>query len=147
MATKKELINLIKIAKKVQTARPGKWTHSKQARYKYCLEIVEALEDGTDIPINSKNYSYNQTSKLIEILLNGAEDWQEYSHEGNSLIYDEDIYKRLYTPTERKRLKGGFYNCLYVQGVFLEKAVNTLLRIIANKDKILKLYHDIQKKQ
>lgn len=32
-------------------------------------------------------------------LLNGAEDWKSYSYDGCSLIYDEDICKRLCPPS------------------------------------------------
>lgn len=42
-----------------------------------------------------------------EKLLNGARDWKEYSYGGNSLIYNQDIAKRLSNPSELKRTKGG----------------------------------------
>ena len=40
-------------------------------------------------------------------LLNGAQDWQEYSDGGCSLIYDGDIAARVCTPSEYKRSHGG----------------------------------------
>ena len=40
-------------------------------------------------------------------LLNGASDWSEYSWGGSSLIYDEDICKRLSTPSEQKKTRSG----------------------------------------
>lgn len=40
-------------------------------------------------------------------LLNGAKDWQQYSRGGSSLIYDEDICKRLFTPSEQKKTRYG----------------------------------------
>ena len=40
-------------------------------------------------------------------LLNNAEDWNEYSRSGSSLIYDEDICKRLYPPSKQKAKKYG----------------------------------------
>lgn len=40
-------------------------------------------------------------------LLNGASNWSEYSWGGSSLIYDEDICKRLSTPSEQKKTRYG----------------------------------------
>lgn len=38
------------------------------------------------------------------ILLNGAENWGQYSYGGCALIYDGDIAKRLCSPSELKRV-------------------------------------------
>ena len=43
-------------------------------------------------------------------LLNGADNWKEYSYGGCSLIYDFDIAVRLCTRSELKRLKCGDLN-------------------------------------
>lgn len=40
-------------------------------------------------------------------ILNGASDWDEYSWGGCSLIYDEDIARRLCAPYELRRTDGG----------------------------------------
>ena len=40
-------------------------------------------------------------------LLNGARNWKAYSEGGCSLVYDEDICKRLCPPWEIRRKKGG----------------------------------------
>lgn len=40
-------------------------------------------------------------------LLNGAEDWKQYSWGGCSLIYNGDIAERLCSPSELKRKRGG----------------------------------------
>lgn len=49
-----------------------------------------------------------QSSNMIKkALLNGASGWNEYSWGGCSLIYDEDIAKRLCTPSELKRTHNG----------------------------------------
>lgn len=40
-------------------------------------------------------------------LLNGAEDWQQYSEGGCSFIYDYDICHRLCAPWEIRRKRGG----------------------------------------
>lgn len=44
---------------------------------------------------------------LKKQLLNGARDWQQYSWGGCSLIYNEDIARRLCTPSELKRTRNG----------------------------------------
>ena len=44
---------------------------------------------------------------LKKALLNGAADWAQYSWGGCSLVYDGDIAKRLCTPSELKRKRGG----------------------------------------
>jgi len=61
----------------------------------YALEMVEELADYLD-----PTYS-------PEKLLNGAENWSEYSYGGNALIYNYDIAERLCSPSELKRCKGG----------------------------------------
>lgn len=45
---------------------------------------------------------------LRSALLNGAESWSAYSWGGSALVYDWDIAKRLCTPTEYKRTRGGY---------------------------------------
>lgn len=42
-----------------------------------------------------------------ERLLNGAENWREYSWGGCSLIYDGDIAERVCTPSELKKTRNG----------------------------------------
>ena len=59
----------------------------------YAKEILSDLPDGKEI--NKAN------------LLNGADSWKQYSYGGCSLIYDEDICKRLCSPSEQKRKKYG----------------------------------------
>ncbi len=57
----------------------------------YAVELIESLEG-----------DYSPAA-----LLNGAESWKSYSYGGSSLIYDRDIAKRLCSPSELKRCKGG----------------------------------------
>lgn len=46
--------------------------------------------------------------KLLErALLNGAEDWSQYSWGGCSLCYDGQIAERLCTPSELKKTRNG----------------------------------------
>ena len=66
----------------------------KRGCYVYALELIEDYKGGDAVPTKEK-------------LLNGAEDWRQYSWGGCSLVYDSDIAERLCTPTELKRTKNG----------------------------------------
>lgn len=44
---------------------------------------------------------------LADYMLDGACNWSQYSWGGCSLIYDEDIAKRLCTPSELRKTKNG----------------------------------------
>ena len=61
----------------------------------YALELLEDI--GEDEEITEAR------------LLNGADNWSQYSWGGCSLIYDEDICERLATPSEQKKTKNGQY--------------------------------------
>lgn len=62
----------------------------------YAAELLEkAREDGVEgVP-------------TAQQLLNGAQNWREYSFGGYSLIYDRDICERLATPSERRAKQYG----------------------------------------
>lgn len=64
----------------------------------YALELLENL-----VP----NMKYNSMDYLKADLLDGASDWRQYSWGGCSLIYNEDIAKRLSSPSELKKNKNG----------------------------------------
>lgn len=93
----------------------------------YALELVEGLEM-EDIPADTK--------ELKTLLLNGAENWYQYSWGGSSLIYDFDIAERLCTPSELKKKKGGELNpnsreqWLDVQARALFQACNRICRTV-----------------
>ena len=64
-------------------------------------ECVEwAYKDGEPSPLESRE-------TVRAALLNGAEDWSQYSWGGCSLIYNGDIAERLCSPSELKRKRGG----------------------------------------
>jgi hypothetical protein len=66
----------------------------------YAFELLENLENVTeDEQINIKT--------LKEDLLNGADDFKQYSWNGYSLIYDSDIAAALCSPSELKKTKNG----------------------------------------
>lgn len=58
------------------------------------LEMVKYLQENR-LPAEEK------------ALLDGAENWNEYSWSGSALIYDEDIARRYCTPSEYRKKRGG----------------------------------------
>ena len=60
-----------------------------------------------------ENRKLTETDELVSVtreeLLNGAKDWQQYSEGGCSLVYDEDICRRLCSPSMQKKKD---YGCL-----------------------------------
>ena len=71
----------------------------------YAIELIDNLEymtDNGEIPTTAE--------ELKKALLNGAENWKEYSEGGCSLVYDCDIAERLCTPSELKRTDNGRLN-------------------------------------
>lgn len=64
----------------------------------YALDILE------DMP---RNVEYGSVAALKADALNGAMNWKQYSWGGCSLVYDEDIAKRLCTPSELKKTNNG----------------------------------------
>lgn len=54
-----------------------------------------------------ENLRENKLKATEQNMLNGARDWKEYSWGGMSLIYNEDIAKRLSSPSELKKTKNG----------------------------------------
>jgi len=91
----------------------------------YALEIFDSYIETLDTDSNKKITEKD--------LLQGAKDWQQYSKDGFSLIYDEDIYKRLSTPSEQKRNPNSDEEWMDVQARALYQAAQIILSIV-NKD-------------
>ena len=72
-------------------ARKSAWQRGVDA---YAGELREHLRE-------------NRLKPTEENMLNGARSWKEYSYGGSSLIYDEDIARRLSSPSELKKTKNG----------------------------------------
>lgn len=72
----------------------------------YADELLDNLEEAIE-----GGYFYQddlEAPKILEKgLLNGADDWSQYSWGGCSLCYDSDIAERLCTPSELKRKRDG----------------------------------------
>lgn len=69
----------------------------------YALELVEELRERA--AYEGRNPEPGKECR--EWMLNGAQDWNQYSWGGSSLIYDSDIAERLCTPSELKKTRHG----------------------------------------
>ena len=69
----------------------------------YALELLEELRERA--AYEGRNPEPGKECR--EWMLNGAQDWAQYSWGGSSLIYDSDIAERLCTPSELKKTRNG----------------------------------------
>ena len=69
----------------------------------YALELLEELKERA--AYEGRNPEPGKECR--EWMLNGAQDWEQYSWGGSSLIYDGDIAERLCTPSELKKTRHG----------------------------------------
>lgn len=72
----------------------------------YALELLDDLEEQIDGGYLTEEI-FDSPKLLNKAMLNGAQNWTQYSWGGCSLIYDRDIAERLCTPSELKRTKNG----------------------------------------
>ena len=121
--TKRELLNTLE-ARKDRSA----WNKGVTL---YAYELIESLYDLADDTELLKNENISKT-----ILLNGADNWSQYSYGGSALIYDCDIAERLCCPSELKKVRGGDRNpnsCetwLDVQARALFQACNRIMKCL-----------------
>lgn len=80
----------------------------KRAVYKYALEILSDYQDGHH---KSDSFDINHTN--IKELLNGAEDWRQYSEGGCSLIYTGDIEERIGVGGDLMKRQGEYLRRAY----------------------------------
>lgn len=93
-------------AKVEQTKTRSAWDKGVKA---YALEMLEEMAFNAEHGyIDADAFSNSRT--LRETLLNGAQDWKQYSYGGCSLIYDGDIAERLCNPSELKKTRNGERN-------------------------------------
>lgn len=67
----------------------------------YAIDMMDDL---------AENYNIECIDNLESALLNGADNWEEYSAGGCALIYNADIAARLCTPTELTKTNHGKRN-------------------------------------
>lgn len=70
---------------------------------KYAFDLVDELKERA--AYEGRNPEPGKECR--EWMLNGAQDWSQYSWGGSSLIYNEDIAERLCTPSELKKTRNG----------------------------------------
>lgn len=95
--------DILKSVRKVLTKRKDRSAWNKGITI-YALELLDELQERVSNGWFDDLDNYKLTKKS---LLNGAENWSEYSWGGCSLIYNEDIAIRLCNPTELKRTSNG----------------------------------------
>lgn len=97
----------------------------------YALELVEELRERA--AYEGRNPEPGKECR--EWMLNGAQDWNQYSWGGSSLIYDGDIAERLCTPSELKKTRNGEHRpnsreeWLDTQARALNQACNRVARL------------------
>ena len=69
----------------------------------YAFELVEELKERAEY----EGRNPEPGKECREWMLNGAQDWNQYSWGGCSLIYDSDIAERLCCPSELKKTRNG----------------------------------------
>lgn len=79
------------------------WGRGVQA---YAAELLEELEEAAAGDYESLE-KITTGAELEKALLNGAQNWSDYSWGGSALIYDGDIAVRLCNPSELKKTRNG----------------------------------------
>ena len=69
----------------------------------YALELLEELRERAAY----EGRGPKPGKECREWMLNGAQNWSEYSWGGSALIYNGDIAERLCTPSELKKTRNG----------------------------------------
>lgn len=69
----------------------------------YALELVEELKERAEY----EGRNPESEKECREWMLNGAQDWEQYSWGGSALIYNSDIAERLCCPSELKKTRNG----------------------------------------
>jgi len=93
----------------------------------YAVMIIENFNDEDFKDVSTRE-------ELKKILLNGADNWYQYSYGGCALIDDTDIAETICTPSELKRKKVGelqpnrYETWLDVQTRALKQAFNLICR-------------------
>lgn len=72
----------------------------------YAWELFDNIEQHENWLGLNTDIEY-KAAALDGIMLNGAQDWKQYSWGGCSLIYDADIAQELCTPSELKKTDNG----------------------------------------
>ena len=103
MKTKIITIATLKTAMKAMENRADRSAWNRGVTV-YARELLGGVAEN----VEHAYYAAPQTrDEFYRVALNGAGTWREYSYGGCSLAYDGDIAKRLCTPSELKKTRGG----------------------------------------
>ena len=72
----------------------------------YAFELLARLKDRSAL----EGRNPESGKEAYNWMLNGADNWREYSYDRSSLLWDEDIAERLCSPSELKKKKYGYLN-------------------------------------
>lgn len=85
-----------------------KESNERRAICKYALEILSDYQYG-----HHKDDNFNIAHANVKELLNGANDWQQYSESGCSLIYTDDIKERIGVGGDLMKRQGEYLRRAY----------------------------------
>lgn len=103
-----ERINAVALVEEITEAVTQTPARSAWARgvKEYALEMLEDMAFNAEHGYLDSD-SFSNRKMLMNTLLNGADDWNQYSWGGSALIYDGDIAKRLCNASELKKTRNG----------------------------------------
>ena len=73
----------------------------------YALWLIDELPDDYCMIFDNEAELKEQLKIFTKLLLNGADNWYQYSYYGNAYCYDKDIAMALCTLSEYRKTKGG----------------------------------------
>lgn len=102
------VLDALEVLDRVQTALDTRKDRSawNKGVTVYAAELLEGLRESIEGGYFDPE-DLAAPKLLNRELLNGADDWNQYSWGGSSLIYDGDIARRLCTPSELRRTREG----------------------------------------
>lgn len=69
--------------------------------------LIDELPDDYCMIFDNQQELKEQLKIFTKLLLNGADNWRQYSYCGNAYCYDEDIAAALCNLSEFRKTKGG----------------------------------------
>lgn len=103
-------MDCIKAARAALEARKDRSAWDKGVTV-YALELLDDLAEAAEggyLPTDAAELLKPRVMRAA--MLNGADDWHQYSGGGSALVYDGDIAARLCCPSEYRRTRGGERN-------------------------------------
>ncbi len=119
-------MKLKELREKVEKRKLPTTAKRYKGRKEFALYLIDYL-CSPELEVSSEN--------LEKVLLNGAENWKEYSEGGLPYAYDEDIANALYPPGQAKKMLKGDYNWLKIQEDALRCAFELCMREVRHEGK------------